>query len=215
MTERFVVSFSGNVPGFLVANDDRTEVSAHAPAGSPISLTITSVTGRPAAVAIGDVLAGSALPSEVLLDVGNGPVPHVPFDVGALATPMSLVPGASLVVQHVKRRSIVGTLRYYERFIDGDLAEREWGVAHEFDVYVENTFDQMVRTHESGAVLDGFGGARVRSRNQSALVVLAGIYSSVELLGHLGTHLRENIAAARLVRHLTSDALARLQELTR
>lgn len=150
---------------------------------------------------------------DLLFEVDGTVSRHPPYDVQGIDPATAPVPGADLTVQHVKRDSLVGSVRYVEVFRDGDLVERAEGHAAGFDVYVENSMGGMLEFHLCGYDEAGFGGAFVRARSQSDLLLLASIYSHEALSRHLATHASTTLLATRLGYVLTDEMLANLDEL--
>jgi hypothetical protein len=70
----------------------------------------------------------------------------------------------------------------------------------------------MIETHAAGINVDGFGGAKVRGRDQAALMLLASVYTSPPFIGHLAQHHLENAHASRLSPFLTTELLRDLKE---
>jgi|CXWL01.1.fsa_nt_gi hypothetical protein len=117
---------------------------------------------------------------------GTSWAPMFPLGVWAQSDEADLVPNVSLTVQHVNHSSPIGTIRYSDRFVDGRLAGREYGVVRRPDVIVENTFARMVASLQPGlSLLEAIAGARVYGRDPSLLMIAAALYEDDDLRRHI------------------------------
>jgi hypothetical protein len=148
----------------------------------------------------------------LIAPAGEAPHLHLPldFDAGLLPLDLGIADESRLVVQHVKRGSVAGTLRYVELFDGGKLVERRMGLELGADVIVENSFTRMIEAYESWQnEAAHYGGASLRSRDESALLRLAGLYSSERLrrllTGRVASHRRLAVLGGAISRGLLSD----------
>jgi hypothetical protein len=120
--------------------------------------------------------------------------PHPPFDVGPQPDTDAVL-HVDLVVQHVKRASTVGTLRYVDRYTSGRLLSRTGGTDPAADLIVMNTFAGMIATLASDDVVDPTGGVQVVARSDS----LALAYASLQLEPAVRHHISRRIEVAKLL----------------
>ncbi len=175
-------------------------------------LTVRALSGASAVRQLLNVRRGVGPIESIGLRSTSSSCRHIPYDVGAERRFEQRLPGATLTVQHVKRRSLVGTIRYVERFEHGVLVERTVGRAPAFDVYVENDIGGMLSYYERPSSAGGFGGAFVRCRDEVDLVVVGSLYGQESLHAHLSQHVHTNRLAAELGEILDDDRLEELSQ---
>ncbi|HQZ35568.1 MAG TPA: hypothetical protein PK020_14175 [Ilumatobacteraceae bacterium] len=181
-------------------------VSTGTGARSDANLFLRSRAGSPVLDLLSGALPANDAAAELEVSVpGADWASHPPFDLGP-PTGGADIPGADLLVQHAKRGSVVGTIHYWERYCNGRLVERVPGIVPGSDVVVENTFESMVASLRSPGPLDATGGARVRGRSTSSVLVLAGIYADDSLRAYLAGRTAVNMQLCALATSTRSPA---------
>jgi hypothetical protein len=94
-----------------------------------------------------------------------------PFDVGPQPQGTEVIEGLNVVVQHIKTNSPVGTIEYFDRFVDGRLTDRVGGTTvEEADAVISNTFERMIAGFDPlRPLLEAAAGFQVAARDVSHL----------------------------------------------
>jgi hypothetical protein len=133
--------------------------------------------------------------------------PMFPLGVGPQPDSAERIPNVSLTVQHVNHFSPVGTIRYFDRFVDGRLTERRHGLVRHPDLIVTNTFHRMVASlRPDQPLLEAIEGARVAGRDASLVMVAASLFESNVLRAHINHRPAEADLLCALATHTQSAA---------